>query len=92
MSDSFNDHAVDGVIQKCPLHAPAAETHWIEIELIGEDDGPIPWEEYVVELPSGRHIRGFLDERGVGRLERLEETGTCRVSFPKIDRDAWREM
>ena len=52
---------------------PAEEpVHWLEIELIGEDGSPVPFEEYLVILPDGKNAKGYTDFRGVGRFERLE--------------------
>ncbi len=69
-----------------PLAQPA---HWIEIELIGEDDRPIPAEPFAVRLPSGEQRSGQLDARGFARLDGLPQAGTCFVSFTRLDRDAW---
>lgn len=69
--------------------ALAEPTHWIEIELIGEDDRPIAAEPFAVRLPNGEQRSGTLDARGFARLEGLRQAGTCLVSFTRLDRDAW---
>jgi hypothetical protein len=88
--------------QKVPAHKPPdAETasdekdekeeeknSWIEIELVGEDDKPIPGEKYEIELPDGKMAKGTLDNKGFARVEGFE-AGNCKVSFPKLDKDAW---
>ncbi|MET0395875.1 MAG: carboxypeptidase-like regulatory domain-containing protein [Longimicrobiaceae bacterium] len=68
--------------------APAPPDDWIEIELLGEDDAPIAGERYVVALPDGSTREGVTDADGLARLEGIR-SGTCRVSFPGLDRDAW---
>lgn len=68
---------------------PAATTHWIEIEMIGEDDRPIAWEGYAVELPDGQVMTGHLDENGWARIEAIGSPGECRIAFPRLDRRAW---
>lgn len=89
----FSEHPYDQTVVPCAKNIEAeTPLHWIEIELLGEDDAPIPWEEYLIELPSGRRLRGYLDEQGIGRAERLTESGTCRVCFPRLDQDAWSEL
>lgn len=61
---------------------------WIEIELIGEDDKPIPGVAYQVALPGGKLVSGQLDDAGMARVEDIP-AGTCMVSFPELDKEAW---
>jgi hypothetical protein len=61
---------------------------WIEVQLIGEDDKPIPYQKYLVTLPGGATRSGTLDEEGKARIEGIP-AGTCKVSFPDLDKDAW---
>jgi len=80
-------------------HKPPAEdeadeekTSWIEIQMVGEDDRPIPGEAYRVVLPDGETVaEGTLDDKGFARIEGFE-AGACKVSFPKLDREAWEKM
>lgn len=77
---------------KPPPESPGmepVETHWIEIELVGEDDMPIPGEAFRVELPDGTVTQGTLDHRGFARITGLPTTGACKVLFPRLDQDAW---
>ena len=64
-------------------------THWIEIRLIGEDGNPIPEEEYRIHLPSGEPAEGRLDKNGWARVDGIPTGGTCKVTFPNLDKDAW---
>ena len=61
---------------------------WIEVQLVGEDDSPIAGEAYEIRLPGGTVISGTLDEKGSARLDGIAP-GTCMVSFPNLDKDAW---
>lgn len=61
---------------------------WIEVQLIGEDDAPIPNETYEIRLPGGALRKGTLDENGTVRIDDIPP-GTCQVSFPNLDQDAW---
>lgn len=61
---------------------------WIEVQLIGEDDKPIPYQKYAIALPGGATRTGLLDENGRARIEGIP-AGTCKVSFPDLDQDAW---
>ena len=66
------------------------KTSWIEIELVDEDDNPVPGERYRVELPDGSIAEGSLDENGFKRIEGIEP-GSCKVSFPNLDEEAWEK-
>jgi hypothetical protein len=63
---------------------------WIEIELRGEDDSPIAGEKYKIETPDGTLATGTLDKDGFARVEGFS-AGDCKVSFPKLDKDAWEK-
>ncbi len=61
---------------------------WIEIQLVGEDDQPIPNVKYVLTLPGGATKTGTLDANGSARVDGIP-AGTCKVSFPDLDQEAW---
>lgn len=61
---------------------------WVEIQLIGEDDQPIPSVNYAVALPGGTIVSGTLDAQGMARVANIP-AGMCKVSFPDLDKDAW---
>ncbi|MEY2429493.1 MAG: hypothetical protein QOJ40_2378 [Verrucomicrobiota bacterium] len=64
---------------------------WIEIEMVDEDKQPIPGVNYKITLPDGETVaEGTLDEKGFARVEGFEP-GTCKVSFPGLDQDAWEK-
>lgn len=67
------------------------KTTWIEIELIDENNKPVPEEQYRIEMPDGSIEDGFLDAQGRAYIDGLEP-GTCKVSFPKIDGNEWRQV
>ncbi|MBL8212133.1 MAG: hypothetical protein JNK87_15560 [Bryobacterales bacterium] len=96
MSGLFGEAPVGQVVQTC---TPAPETpdkkkpvHWVEIQLLGEDDKPIRWERYTVVLPDGTKVEGYLDEEGLARVDGIETPGECQVSFPDLDQDAWERL
>lgn len=66
-------------------------TAWIEIELVGEDDKPIPGEYYKIITSDNRSSTGTLDDKGKARLEDIKP-GTCKISFPNLDQDAWEKI
>mgnify|MGYP000134853111 CR=1 FL=1 len=64
------------------------KTSWIEIELLDEEDKPVPGEKYEIELPDGSMAKGSLDGNGFARVEGVKP-GECKVSFPELDESAW---
>jgi hypothetical protein len=68
------------------------KTSWIEIELVGEDDKPIPGERFEVVMPDGTVASGTLDVNGKARVEGIEPGSTCKVSFPALDKEAWEKV
>ena len=89
---TFCDRPVGATVISCPVESPARQVWWVEIELVGEDDQPIPWEEYKVVLPDGTVATGYLDQDGFARFEQIPRSGECEISFPNLDKDAWRKM
>jgi hypothetical protein len=81
----FDSHkGVGGAVQQCPLV-------WIEVELLDEDNDPVPDEEYEIETPDGRVVKGKLDHKGFARLDGLIK-GSCRIRFPRLDKRSWEKI
>jgi hypothetical protein len=72
-------------VTPCPLK----KTDWIEIVLEDQKGVRIPNQEYLVTAPDGTEYSGVLDGRGYARVDGITP-GTCRVSFPRIDRREWK--
>jgi hypothetical protein len=90
MPQSFSRQSVGGVVQDCPLRKnPVVPVTFVAIELVGEDDLPVAGEEYLIVLPNGDKVKGFLDANGRARVEGIEQPGDCQVSFPGLDEEAW---
>jgi hypothetical protein len=66
-------------------------TSWIEIELVDEEDEPVPSESYEITLPGGSVKKGTLDQNGFARVDRILP-GTCQITFPNLDKDAWEKI
>jgi hypothetical protein len=90
MADQFGQKSVGDPVQRCPLATKPGTTYWIEIEMVGEDGLPIPWQEYRVVTAGGTKIKGYLDDQGFARIEGLTESGTCKIGFPALDKEAWQ--
>jgi len=63
---------------------------WIEIELVDEDDNPVPGEKYKCTMPDGTVDTGTLDNKGFKRIEGMDP-GTCKITFPNLDKEAWEK-
>jgi type VI secretion system secreted protein VgrG len=78
-----------------PWHDPESpdakkKPHWIEIELIDQQGKPVPGEHYRITLPDGTTLaEGRLDDKGRARVDGIDP-GTCKVTFPELDRTTWR--
>jgi type VI secretion system secreted protein VgrG len=67
------------------------EKTWIEIELVDAQKNPVAGEKYKITLPDGTAAEGTLDEKGLARVEEIEP-GTCQITFPNLDKDAWKPL
>ena len=78
-----------------PTHNPNSaankdKKHWIEIELLDQDGNPVAGEPYRITLPDGTTLAsGTLDDKGWARVDHIDP-GTCKVTFPRLDKDVWR--
>jgi hypothetical protein len=79
---------VGGTVLPCQKPPP---THWLEIEMVGEDDSPVPLLLFEVKLPDGKLVQGCVDDQGFARVDQIASPGICQVSFPEFDRDVWTD-
>jgi hypothetical protein len=63
---------------------------WIEIELVDEEGMPVAGEAYEITVPDGTVEKGTLDGKGFARVDGIDP-GTCKITFPKLDKDAWKK-
>ena len=67
-----------------------SEFHWIEIELVYENDGePVVGEEYCIKMPDGVEVRGVLNYQGRAMVNVVKDEGDCEITFPRLDEEAW---
>jgi hypothetical protein len=84
-TDALAARTPDGeAVQPCPLESNT----WIEIEMVGEDGSPVAGEPFKITLPDGGVIEGTLDGKGFARVDGIDP-GTCQVTFPRLDTEAW---
>lgn len=82
--------------QKVKPHKKAEQdeqtkTAWIEIEMVDEADQPVCGVKYEIKLPDDTVASGVLDNQGFARVDGVEP-GTCKISFPDLDKDAWEKI
>ncbi len=64
---------------------------WIEIKPVHEQNNPVAGEPYSITLPDGETVaEGTLYEKGLARVDGIEP-GTCRITFPQRDKEAWKK-
>ena len=86
--------AAEQAASEAPSHDPNAEENkekksWVEIDLVDDDGKPIPGEKYRITLPDGSTVaEGTLDEKGYARVAGIDP-GSCKITFPDLDKDSW---
>ena len=73
------------------VRAAVTERTWVTIQLVGEDERPIPGARYRVELPDASVREGQLDGQGLARFRNIDP-GSCVVTFPDLDQEAWAPL
>ena len=79
-----------------PAFAPAEpqpmfdeQPHWVEVQLVGDDDVGIAGAICELTLASGKVIRRRTNRHGIVRVEGFTSAGNCTVCFPEMDEEAW---
>jgi hypothetical protein len=57
--------------------------------LLDQQGKPVPNEPYLIELPDGSTVDGNLDGMGLARVDGIDP-GTCKITFPDLDKRIWR--
>jgi len=61
---------------------------WIEIVLVDADGVPVGGEPYQVTTAAREVIEGALDGNGFAHIGPIAP-GTCKITFPRRDREIW---
>ncbi len=67
---------------------PKDKNAWIEIILVDNDGKPMPNVKYRITPPNGSPVEGRLNEHGQAGVYGIEP-GSCKITFPDLDKDAW---
>jgi hypothetical protein len=83
--------------EKVPMFKPPTKEEikqkklvWIEIEMVDEEGAPVSGQAYKIETSDGQVATGTLGSDGKARLDGIEP-GSCKVSFPDLDAEAWEK-
>jgi len=71
-----------------PAEKPKEKKAWIEIILVDAEGKPMPGVKYRITPPGGSPVEGRLNEHGQAGLYGIEP-GSCKITFPDLDKDAW---
>ena len=66
------------------------EKTWVEFFLVDMEGKPVPGVRYRVKLPDGTTKEGALNAYGQANFYEIDP-GTCKISFPDLDKDAVEE-
>jgi hypothetical protein len=61
---------------------------WIEVQLVDQDQNPVPGEKYHIKLPDSSIMEGALDKDGKVRFDNIT-AGQAEITFPDIDAREW---
>jgi hypothetical protein len=77
------DQGPPGPVQTC-----GKVLTWVEVRLLDMEGNPVAGKRYSIKLPDGSVKQGSLDNSGRARVDGIEP-GTCMISFPELDEEAW---
>ena len=67
------------------------EKTWVKIKLIDMRGKPIPGERYRIKVPGNVEPQeGVLDDEGEAACWGIDP-GTCKITFPDLDEEAWED-
>jgi hypothetical protein len=72
-----------------PFKPDPKKKSWIEIVMVDEENKPVPGMGYRITLPDNTVQEGTLDGKGFARVAGFDP-GSCKVTFPDLDQDAWK--
>ena len=70
------------------VKACANNPHWIEFQLVDQDNNPVPGEPYKVRLPDKSIFTGTLNNEGKVRFDCII-AGQASISFTGLDKPEW---
>lgn len=71
-----------------PAAEPTPESSFIGVQLVDGQGNPVPGARFRLTFPDGSTRDGRLNTQGCIHVEGVTP-GTCQISFPDFDGDAW---
>jgi len=56
--------------------------------MVDQEGKPAAGESYRLTLPDGTIHEGTLNKKGRDRVNGIDP-GTCKITFPNLDKDSW---
>jgi len=76
--------------EKKPVKEDPKKKSWIKIKLVDEEGNPVPGESFEIKTSDGKYRSGTLNNKGEANVKGIAP-GSCEVSFPYLDKDAWED-
>ena len=83
MSALGDSNPNQAVVQPC-----ADDSHWIEFQLVDQDNNPVPGEPYKVRMPDQSIFKGTLDNDGKVKFDNII-AGQATICFTGLDEKEW---
>ena len=71
-----------------PADAAPHKKHFVAIQMLDQEGRPAAGEDFKLTLPDGTVQEGNLDQHGKARINDIDP-GSCKITFPNLDKDSW---
>jgi hypothetical protein len=85
---NFKSPTAEAAITPSQL-AKMVQKHWVAIELVDEDGNGVEGIAYSIITPDNLEYTGMTDANGLARIDNIP-AGQCKISFPELDKDAYK--
>jgi hypothetical protein len=85
---NFKSPTAEAAITPSQL-AKMVQKHWVAIELVDEDGNGVEGIAYSIITPDNQQYTGMTDANGLARIDNIP-AGQCKISFPELDKDAYK--
>ena len=86
VANQQGDQAPPPVVKQCPNSKT-----WIEVRLLDMEGNPVPGKKCRIKTSTGQVKESALDKDGKMRFDGIDP-GSCTISFPELDMEAWEPV